>query len=113
MVAFSVVDSDAVIGDVIWFDTDVDEYVDTLPLEVVVLIVEISSVIVVFPVVRELLSVLVVFKPGVTLSVVELSCVLFWVLLLVGVEEAVIFVVEVEVVDGNVDDDEGVDDDAE
>lgn len=113
MVAFSVVDSDAVIGDVIWFDTDVDEYVDTLPLEVVVLIVEISSVIVVFPVVRELLSVLVVFKPGVTLSVVELSCVLFWVLLLVGIEEAVIFVVEVEVVDGNVDDDEGVDDDAE
>lgn len=77
VVAFSVVDSDAVIGDVIWFDTDVDEYVDTLPLEVVVLIVEISSVIVVFPVVRELLSVLVVFKPGVTLSVVELSCVLF------------------------------------
>lgn len=113
MVAFSVVDSDAVIGDVIWFDTDVDEYVDTLPLEVVVLIVEISSVIVVFPVVRELLSVLGVFKPVVTLSVVELSCVLFWVLLLVGVEEAVIFVVEVEVVDGNVDDDEGVDDDAE
>lgn len=77
VVAFSVVDSDAVIGDVIWFDTDVDEYVDTLPLEVVVLIVEISSVIVVFPVVRELLSLLGVFKPGVTLSVVELSCVLF------------------------------------
>lgn len=78
------------------------------------LIVEVSSVIV-FPalVVREsLLLVLVVLKIGGTLSVVELSCVLFWVLLPVSVEGVIVLGVGDEVVDGDVDDDEA-DDDAE
>lgn len=73
--AFSVVDSDSGVGVV----TVVDEFVDTSPAKVVMLIIEVSSVIV-FPalVVREsLLLVLVVFKIGGTLSVVEVSCVLF------------------------------------
>lgn len=74
VLAFSVVDSDSGVGVV----TDVDEFVDTSPAKVVMLIVEVSSVIV-FPalVVRESLLVLVVLKIGGTLSVVELSCVLF------------------------------------
>lgn len=74
VLAFSVVDSDSGVGVV----TDVDEFVDTSPAKVVMLIVEVSSVIV-FPalVVRESLLVLVVLKIGGALSVVELSCVLF------------------------------------
>lgn len=71
VLAFFVVDSDSGVGVV----TDVDEFVDTSPAEVVMLIVEVSSVIVVVP--AESLLVLVVLKIGDTLSVVELSCVLF------------------------------------
>lgn len=80
VVASSVVDSDSVVGDVIWFDTDVGEFVDISPLEIVMLIVEVSSVIVVFSAPAEVvlcsLSVLTVTTVGLTLSVVELSFVL-------------------------------------
>lgn len=80
VVASSVVDSDSVVDDVIWFDTDVGEFVDISPLEIVMLIVEVSSVIVVFSAPAEVvlgsLSVLTVTTVGLTLSVVELSFVL-------------------------------------
>lgn len=69
-VASSVVDSDAVVDDVVWVDTNVDGFVD-IPLEVIILIVEVSTFCVVLSTPVE-----VVTRVGVTLSVVELSSVL-------------------------------------
>lgn len=79
VVASSVVVSNSFVDDVVWVDTDVDALVD-IPLEVVILIVELSTFSVEFSTSVEitggLLSVLFVTRVGVTLSVVELSSIL-------------------------------------
>lgn len=79
VVASSVVVSNSFVDDVVWVDTDVDAFVD-IPLEVVILIVEVSTFSVEFSTPVEitggLLSVLFVNRVGVILSVVELSSVL-------------------------------------
>lgn len=79
VVPSSVVVSNSFVDDVVWVDTDVDALVD-IPLEVVILIVEVSTFSVEFSTSVEitggLLSVLFVTRVGVTLSVVELSSIL-------------------------------------
>lgn len=79
VVPSSVVVSNSFVDDVVWVDTDVDALVD-IPLEVVILIVELSTFSVEFSTSVEitggLLSVLFVTRVGVTLSVVELSSIL-------------------------------------
>lgn len=79
VVPSSVVVSNSFVDDVVWVDTDVDALVD-IPLEVVILIVEVSPFSVEFSTPVEisgvLLSALFVNRVGVTLSVVELSSVL-------------------------------------